>query len=43
MKVIAKMGGELFGTIVAVGIIIWDVWDHAKTRESGIPYLRKNI
>lgn len=42
-KVIAKMGGELLGPVIAVGIIIWDVWDHAKTREAGMPMLRKNI
>jgi len=42
-KVIAKLGGELLGPVIAVGIIIWDVWDHAKTKEEGLPLLRQNI
>lgn len=42
-KVIAKVGGEFLGPIVAIGIIIWDVWDHTKTKETGLPVLRQNI
>jgi hypothetical protein len=29
-KVIAKVGGELLGPVIAVGIIIWDVWDRCQ-------------
>lgn len=42
-KVIAKVGGEFLGPVVAIGIIIWDVWDHSKTKETGLPILRQNI
>jgi hypothetical protein len=42
-KVMAKVGGELLGPVIAIGIIIWDVWDHAKTKETGMPLLRQNI
>lgn len=42
-KVVAKVGGEFLGPIVAIGIIIWDVWDHANTKETGLPILRQNI
>lgn len=42
-KVMAKVGGEFLGPVVAIGIIIWDVWDHTKTKETGLPILRQNI
>ena len=31
------------GAIVAIGIIIWDVWDHHATKSKAKPILRKNI
>lgn len=42
-KVAAKAGGKFLGTIVAVGIIIWDVWDHYSTKKNAKPVLRQNI
>ncbi|MCK4835471.1 MAG: hypothetical protein KAT17_02485, partial [Candidatus Aminicenantes bacterium] len=42
-QVAAKMGGKFVGTIIAVGIIIWDVWDHYQTRKKALPVLRQNI
>ena len=42
-KVAAKVGGKFLGTIIAVGIIIWDVWDHYSTKKKAMPVLRKNI
>lgn len=42
-KVAAKTGGKFLGTIVAVGIIIWDVWDHYATKKKAKPVLRQNI
>ncbi len=42
-KVAAKVGGKFAGTIIAIGIIIWDVWDHYETRKKALPVLRKNI
>lgn len=42
-KVAAKMGGRFLGTIIAVGIIIWDVWDHYQTKKKALPVLRQNI
>jgi len=42
-KVAAKMGGKFLGTIIAVGIIIWDVWDHYSTKKKALPVLRNNI
>ena len=42
-KVAAKLGGKLLGPIVGVGIIIWDLWDHASTKETAMPVLRQNL
>jgi hypothetical protein len=42
-KVAAKLGGRFIGTIIAVGIIIWDVWDHFQTKKKALPVLRQNI
>lgn len=41
--VAAKTGGKFLGTIIAVGIIIWDVWDHYATKKKARPILRQNI
>lgn len=41
--VASRMGGRFLGTIIAVGIIIWDVWDHYQTRKKALPMLRENI
>jgi hypothetical protein len=42
-KVAAKTGGKFLGTIISVGIIIWDVWDHFATKKKAKPILRQNI
>lgn len=42
-KVAAKVGGKFLGPIVGVGVIIWDVWDHASTVEENKPILRQSI
>lgn len=42
-KVAAKTGGKFLGTIIAIGIIIWDVWDHYSTKKKAMPILRQNI
>jgi len=42
-QVAAKTGGKFLGTIIAVGIIIWDVWDHYSTKKKAMPVLRQNI
>jgi hypothetical protein len=42
-KVAAKTGGKFLGTIIAIGIIIWDVWDHHATVKKAKPVLRQNI
>lgn len=42
-KVAAKAGGKIFGPIVGIGIIIWDVWDHNSTVNENKPILRKGI
>ena len=42
-KVAAKVGGKLLGPIVGVGIIVWDVWDHASTVSENTPVLRQSI
>lgn len=42
-KVAAKSGGKFLGSIVAIGIIIWDVWDHYSTKKKAKPVLRQNI
>jgi hypothetical protein len=42
-QVAAKTGGKFLGTIIAIGIIIWDVWDHYSTKRKAMPVLRRNI
>lgn len=42
-KVAMRAGGKFVGTLIAVGIIIWDVWDHYNTKKKAKPVLRKNI
>lgn len=42
-KVAMRAGGKFVGTLIAVGIIIWDVWDHHNTKKKAMPVLRKNI
>jgi len=42
-KIAAKAGGRLFGPIVGIGIIIWDIWDHQATAAANKPMLRRNI
>lgn len=42
-KVAARVGGKFLGSIIAVGIIIWDVWDHYQTKKKAKPVLRQNI
>ncbi len=42
-KVAAKAGGELLGPIVGIGIVIWDLYDHAHTKKVNKPILRENI
>jgi hypothetical protein len=41
--VAAKSGGKFLGPIIAIGIIIWDVWDHYATKKKAKPVLRQNI
>jgi len=40
-KVAAKAGGKFLGTIIGVGVLIWDVWDHSKTKKENRPILRQ--
>ena len=40
-KVAAKAGGKFLGTIVGVGVLVWDVWDHNKTVKENRPILRQ--
>ncbi len=42
-KVAARAGGKFVGTLIAIGIIIWDVWDHYNTKNKALPVLRENI
>jgi len=42
-KVAAKIGGEMLGSIIGIGIIIWDIYDHYKTRSINEPILRENL
>ncbi len=42
-KVAAKAGGKFFGSIVGIGIIAWDVYDHYNTRSTQKPILRRNL
>lgn len=39
----ARVGGRFAGALIAVGVIIWDVWDHYNTRKQAQPVLRQNI
>jgi hypothetical protein len=41
--VAAKTGGKFLGAIIAIGIIIWDVWDYYSTKSKAMPVLRQNI
>ncbi len=38
-----KARGRISGSIVGVGIIAWDVWDHYSTVKENKPLLRENI
>ena len=40
-KVAAKAGGKFLGTIVGVGVLAWDVWDHNRTVKENRPLLRQ--
>jgi hypothetical protein len=40
-KVAAKAGGKFLGTIVGVGVLVWDVWDHNQTKKENRPILRQ--
>lgn len=42
-KVARKTGGRFLGPIIAIGIMIWDYWDHEQTKEANKPLLRKAI
>jgi len=42
-KVAAKTGGELLGSIIGIGIIIWDIWDHYNTCSENRPRLRESL
>lgn len=42
-KVAFRSGGRFIGSIIAIGIIIWDVWDHFRTKKKAMPILRRNI
>jgi len=42
-KVAAEAGGKMLGPIIGIGIIIWDVYDHYKTKQINKPILRENL
>jgi hypothetical protein len=42
-KVAAKAGGKFFGTIVGVGVLAWDLWDHRETVREYRPLLRQTL
>lgn len=42
-KVAAKAGGKFLGSIVGVGIIVWDLYDHKNTVKVQQPILRENL
>lgn len=42
-KVVAKAGRKFLGTIVGIGVLVWDVWDHNQTVAVNRPILRKAI
>jgi hypothetical protein len=39
-KVAARAGGKMLGPIVAVGLIVWDIWDHHRTVSQNQPIVR---
>ncbi len=42
-KVAAKVGGKFLGLFIGVGVLVWDVWDHYKTKAEQQPVLRQNL
>ena len=42
-KIAAKAGGKLLGSIVGIGIIVWDIYDHNKTVKEQKPVLKNNL
>lgn len=42
-KVAAKSGGKFLGPIIGIGVLVWDVWDHNKTKKENRPILRQSI
>ena len=42
-KVAAEAGGKMLGPIIGIGIMIWDVYDHYKTRQINEPILRESL
>ena len=42
-KVAAKGGGKFLGPIVGIGVLVWDVWDHNKTKKENRPLLLQSI
>lgn len=42
-KVAARGGGKFAGPIIAIGVIIWDVWDHHQTKNVERPILRQTL
>lgn len=42
-QVAARFGGRFLGPIVAIGIIIWDIWDHRNNVKVAKPKLRQSI
>jgi hypothetical protein len=38
-----KVGGKFCGVIVGLGVIVWDVWDHRRTKKIERPILRRNL
>lgn len=41
--IVAKIGAQLIDPLLAVGILIWDVWDYDKMVKKSRPELRQNI
>lgn len=42
-KVAARVGGRMLGPIIAVGVIVWDIWDHHRTVAENLPILRSAL
>ncbi len=42
-KVASESGGKLLGPLVAIGVLVWDLWDHYHTVKTERPVLRKNL